>query len=96
MNTSFSLSGIDFWIGLILYFYLFAVIGWFVEMMYLSTSGRGLINSGFLQGPVCPAYAAGVLIIYPFTLLFAPLPFWAKAEGRRTNGSVSVSVPGNR
>jgi len=79
MNTSFSLSGIDFWIGLILYFYLFAVIGWFVEMMYLSTSGRGLINSGFLQGPVCPAYAAGVLIIYPFTLLFAPLPFWLQA-----------------
>jgi len=45
-------------------------------MLYLSTAGRGLINSGFLQGPVCPAYAAGVLIIYPFTLLFAPLPFW--------------------
>jgi uncharacterized membrane protein len=78
-NTSFSLSGIEFWIGLILYFYLFAVIGWFVEMMYLSTSGRGLINSGFLQGPVCPAYAAGVLIIYPFTILFAPLPFWLQA-----------------
>lgn len=75
-NTSFSLAGFDYVVGLALYFYLFAVFGWLIEMMYLATAGRGLINSGFLQGPVCPAYAAGVLIIYPFTLLFAPLPFW--------------------
>jgi uncharacterized membrane protein len=78
-NTSFSLHGFDFWVGMLLYFYLFAVVGWVIEMIYLSTSGRGLINSGFLQGPVCPAYAAGVLIIYPFTLLFSPLPFWLQA-----------------
>jgi uncharacterized membrane protein len=78
-NTSFTLSGMDFWVGLMLYFYMFAVFGWIIEMLYLSTSGRGLINSGFLQGPVCPAYAAGVLIIYPFTLLFSPLPFWLQA-----------------
>jgi uncharacterized membrane protein len=64
---------------MLLYFYLFAIAGWVTEMIYLSTSGRGLINSGFLQGPVCPAYAAGVLIIYPFTLLFSPLPFWLQA-----------------
>ncbi|MBU0928816.1 MAG: putative ABC transporter permease [Spirochaetes bacterium] len=75
-NTSFSLVGVDFYAGFLLYFYIFGVVGWLVEMIYLSTAGRGLINSGFLQGPVCPAYAAGVLIIYPFTLLFAPLPFW--------------------
>ncbi len=78
-NTFFSLKGLDFWVGMLLYFYLFAVVGWVIEMVYLSTSGRGLINSGFLQGPVCPAYAAGVLIIYPFTLLFSPLPFWLQA-----------------
>jgi len=78
-NTSFSLTGLDFWVGMLLYFYLFAIVGWVIEMIYLSTSGRGLINSGFLQGPVCPAYAAGVLIIYPFTLLFMPLPFWLQA-----------------
>lgn len=73
--SHFTLKGLDFWVGLLLYFYIFAVVGWFIEMIYLSTSGRGLINSGFLQGPVCPAYAAGVLIIYPFTIWFAPLPF---------------------
>jgi uncharacterized membrane protein len=77
-SAHFSLAGSDLIIGFVLYFYLFAVFGWLVEMIYLATSGRGLINSGFLQGPVCPAYAAGVLIIYPATLLFAPLPFWAQ------------------
>lgn len=75
-NTRFSLTGLDLIVGLVVYFYFFGVVGWLVEMLYLSTAGRGLINSGFLQGPVCPAYAAGVLIIYPFTLLLAPLPFW--------------------
>jgi len=78
-NTSFSLQGLEFWVGMLLYFYLFAIVGWVIEMIYLSTSGRGLINSGFLQGPVCPAYAAGVLIIYPFTLLFSSFPFWIQA-----------------
>jgi len=72
----FTLQGLDLLFGFLLYFFVFGVIGWLVEMLYLSTAGRGLINSGFLQGPVCPAYAAGALIIYPFTVWFMPLPFW--------------------
>ncbi len=72
----FTFQGLNLLSGFLLYFFAFGVIGWLVEMLYLSTAGRGLINSGFLQGPVCPAYAAGALIIYPFTVWFMPLPFW--------------------
>jgi uncharacterized membrane protein len=78
-SPHFSLQGFDFYIGLFLYFGCFCILGWFVEMCYLATSGRGLINSGFLQGPFCPAYAAGVVIIYPFTVLFGGQPLWLQA-----------------
>ncbi|GAB1433613.1 hypothetical protein MASR2M29_22390 [Spirochaetota bacterium] len=75
-STGFSLRGSELLSGLVIYFYLFGFIGWLVEMLYLSTAKRGLINSGFLLGPICPAYAVGALFIYPFSVLFSPMPFW--------------------
>jgi len=72
----FTVEGPDFFVSLFLYFCIFSIIGWLVEMGYLATAGRGLVNSGFLQGPFCPAYAAGAVIIYPFTILFGSQPFW--------------------
>jgi len=72
----FTGTGFDLFANLFLYFSFFAVYGWAIEMLYLSTAGRGLINSGFLQGPFCPAYAMGGLIIYPFVYLAAGLPIW--------------------
>jgi uncharacterized membrane protein len=77
-TSNFTEGGLDLAIGLALYFFLLSIVGWFIEMGYLATARRGLINSGFLQGPVCPAYAVGALIIYPFTLLLAPFPFWVQ------------------
>jgi len=75
-NRFFALSGIDLVLALIIQFFYISITGWLVEMVYLGTSGKGIINAGFLQGPFCPAYATGALIIYPFTVLLAPLPLW--------------------
>lgn len=72
----FSSSGLAFWGDLFLYFSFFAIWGWLIEMAYLSTARRGLINSGFLQGPFCPAYAVGGVILYPLIYLAAGLPVW--------------------
>ncbi len=77
-NVFFTLQGADFLIGFFLYFTIWCMFGWFIELLYLATSGRGLINSGFLQGPFCPAYASGACIIYLLAQLLSgfALPFW--------------------
>lgn len=72
----FTQTGFDLFANLFLYFSFFAVWGWLIEMAYLSTAGRGLINSGFLQGPFCPAYAFGGILIYPLVYLTAAFPLW--------------------
>ena len=72
----FSSSGLAFWGDMFLYFSFFAILGWLIEMIYLSTAGRGLINSGFLQGPFCPAYAVGGVILYPLIFLASGFPIW--------------------
>ena len=75
-NQFFSLQGLDLVAGFMLYFAVFCVVGWLIEMTYLGTARQGMINSGFLQGPFIPAFACGTLLIYPFTLLAAMFPVW--------------------
>ena len=75
-NRFFDLTGIDLILALVIHFVYISITGWLVEMVYLGTSGKGIINAGFLQGPFCPAYATGALVIYPFTVWLAPLPIW--------------------
>ena len=77
-NRFFDLQGIDFALALVIHFVYISMTGWLVEMVYLGTSGKGIINAGFLQGPFCPAYATGAIVIYPFTVWLAPLPLWVQ------------------
>ncbi|MBR0508887.1 MAG: putative ABC transporter permease [Clostridia bacterium] len=56
--------------NLVLMFFLFSMIGWAVECTYRSLGERRLINSGFLNGPMCPIYGTGVLV---FEILLTPI-----------------------
>lgn len=51
-------------------FVLYAIIGWFIEVSYVGLSRGVFENRGFLNGPYCPIYGFGVLIV---TSLLSPL-----------------------
>jgi uncharacterized membrane protein len=51
-------------------FFLFSVIGWMVESIYISLCKKKLTNRGFMKGPCCPIYGfgatVGYIILHPF------------------------------
>ena len=67
---------------LFLYFIFYSFLGWVMETCYCSVCERRLVPRGFLYGPICPFYGAGVLLMI---LFFTPLKrnlvlFYAAAE----------------
>ena len=62
-----------------LMYFLYSALGWTVESTYRSlgetyrarktTKEKKIINSGFLNGPLCPIYGAGAMV---FEILLTP------------------------
>ncbi|MBQ3913503.1 MAG: hypothetical protein II694_11060 [Lachnospiraceae bacterium] len=52
------------------FFMFYAVVGWAVEVIYHAVTTGRFINRGFLNGPVCPIYGVGAVIVI---LLLTPL-----------------------
>lgn len=50
-------------VTLILFFSVYSMIGWLCESIYCSIPKRRWINRGFLNGPFCPVYGFGALLI---------------------------------
>ena len=48
---------------LFLYFIIYSVIGWIYESILCSVLERKLVNRGFLNGPLCPIYGTGAMLI---------------------------------
>ncbi len=44
-------------------FVIYAFIGWCTEVAYAATEKGVFVNRGFLNGPYCPIYGCGVLIV---------------------------------
>lgn len=45
------------------YFMVYSFIGWVYESVLCSITERRLVNRGFLNGPVCPIYGAGAMLV---------------------------------
>lgn len=45
------------------YFFLYAFFGWCTEVSYAALNTGRFVNRGFLNGPVCPVYGFGALIV---------------------------------
>ncbi len=45
-------------------FFVYSVLGWLVESIYMSFCNRKLTNRGFAKGPFCPIYGFGAVIGY--------------------------------
>lgn len=56
--------------ALFLYFIFYSFLGWLMETCYCSIHERRLVDRGFLYGPICPIYGAGVTLMI---LFFTPL-----------------------
>lgn len=46
-----------------MYFLIYAFLGWCTEVAYKAVTTGEFINRGFLNGPVCPIYGFGMLLI---------------------------------
>ncbi len=46
------------------YFFLFAFLGWCMEVAYAAVKSGRFVNRGFDNGPVCPIYGYGVVLVY--------------------------------
>lgn len=44
-------------------FMIYAFLGWCTEVAYAALETKKFVNRGFLNGPVCPVYGCGVLVV---------------------------------
>ena len=49
------------------YFVIYAFLGWCLEVAFHAVQTGRFINRGFLNGPVCPVYGFGVVIVVCFS-----------------------------
>lgn len=57
-------------INAVIYFSIYAFLGWLCEDLYCGIPNKKFINRGFLYGPYCPIYGVGALaILYPLLLV---------------------------
>ena len=49
--------------NLVIYFTAYSFLGWLCETIYCSLPKKQFVNRGFLNGPFCPIYGFGALII---------------------------------
>lgn len=45
------------------YFFIYAFLGWITEVIFATLKNGKFVNRGFLNGPVCPIYGFGVVIV---------------------------------
>lgn len=51
------------------YFFIYAFIGWILEVFYKAMTRGVFVNSGFLNGPYCPVYGFGAIGVLYFLSL---------------------------
>ena len=55
------------------YFYAYAFLGWCAEVVFAAAKTGKFVNRGFLNGPLCPIYGAGVVLLL---VCLSPLKKW--------------------
>lgn len=77
---------------LLTYFIIYSFLGWVMESTIRSVCEKKIINTGFLEGPFCPIYGCGALIMIVFLnefenifvlfiMSFFVLSFWEYVVG---------------
>lgn len=55
------MTDVDPLLHLVAFFYIYAFLGWCVEIAFHALTTGHLVNRGMLAGPVCPIYGAGMI-----------------------------------
>ncbi len=55
---------------MMLYFFVYGFLGWCTEVAYATTRQKRFVNRGFLNGPICPIYGVGVVVVVSFLTPF--------------------------
>ncbi len=55
--------GIYSFCDIALMFFIYSFIGWMLEVVFFTVTTGGFVNRGFLNGPVCPIYGVGALLV---------------------------------
>ena len=50
----------------LMYFFIYAFIGWVIEVSFHAVTVGKFINRGFLSGPYCPIYGFGAISVIYF------------------------------
>lgn len=50
----------------LLYFFIYGILGWCAEVAFAAVKERRFVNRGFLNGPICPIYGVGVVMVVVF------------------------------
>lgn len=54
---------------------IYSFLGWLCESIYVSFAQRKVINSGFMNGPICPIYGFGAMSVILFLRPFTENPY---------------------
>lgn len=54
---------------------IYSFLGWLCESLYVSFAQRKVINSGFMNGPICPIYGFGAMLVILLLQPFNEYPF---------------------
>lgn len=60
---------------LLLYFFIYAIIGWLLETAYAYSTLGHFVKRGFLYGPLCPIYGWGAVILISCLKKYKTKPF---------------------
>lgn len=66
MFWSYEIFGTDIY-HVMSWFWIYSILGWLVESIYMSICFKKITNRGIIKGPICPIYGFGALFVY-FTL----------------------------
>ncbi len=47
----------------IILFFIYSFLGWLCESLLVTAMQRKAVNSGFLNGPICPIYGFGAMFV---------------------------------
>ena len=61
---------------LILYFFIYAFLGWCTEVSFATLKTGKFVNRGFLNGPICSIYGFGMILVLLFSSLALSIFFY--------------------
>ncbi|MFR8717263.1 MAG: putative ABC transporter permease [Faecalibacterium prausnitzii] len=59
-------AAFSLYINILAFFLIYSCLGWCVEVVYAAATTGQLVNRGFLNGPVCPIYGFGMILVLFF------------------------------